>query len=189
MQKVHTTSAATGNSERFQSAAVLLRSDDYWVLQHREDKLGIAQPGAVGMWGGRKEDEDESPIDNALRELGEETPLELVPEQLERIARISYELGVVCVGGSIETRNIDATLFLGYQATIERFEPMEVERMEGQAALYVPLPKLFMSDPVAPLGKTLELDFMIRHLAESMHPVYEAALADEQYLTTERVGS
>ena len=168
----------TDNSpERFQSAAVLLRSADDWILQHRDDKKGIAQPGAVGLWGGRAE--NESPLDNALRELREETGLRLPPEQLEHITEVSYKLGVTCVNGTIETRQIDATLFLAHQGRIGRFKPTE-----GQGIIYLSLPELFLPNPTAPFDKTIELDLIIGQLAQDRHPAYEEALNRNGHLAT-----
>lgn len=123
---------------RFKSAAVLLRSAEHWILQHRDDRVGIAQPGAVGLWGGRSESEEETPVDNALRELREETGLDLSAEKLERITTVRYKLGVMCVDGTTETRHVNATLFLAHLSEMAAFKPME-----GQGVIYLPLQTFF----------------------------------------------
>lgn len=50
---------------------VVLLADGLYVLQHRDDKPGIAAPGVWALFGGRVED-DETPQQAAVREVGEE---------------------------------------------------------------------------------------------------------------------
>jgi 8-oxo-dGTP pyrophosphatase MutT (NUDIX family) len=66
-----------GNSE-----ILLVRKDGALILQHRDDKPGIANPGLITTFGGHIE-AGETPLDAAVRELGEETNLKIRPEQLE----------------------------------------------------------------------------------------------------------
>lgn len=58
------------------------------VLQHRDDKPTINMPGMASIFGGRSES-DETPIQNALRELTEETNLRLTESDLELMGEVS----------------------------------------------------------------------------------------------------
>lgn len=61
-------------------AGVFLVTESGDILgQLRDDKPGIDMPGRVGTFGGAMEPEDETPLHGALRELAEETNLEIDP--------------------------------------------------------------------------------------------------------------
>jgi len=60
---------------------ILIRNNNY-VLQHRDNKDFIADPGTYGAWGGSVEDQDVSIEAAALRELAEETGLIIKKAQL-----------------------------------------------------------------------------------------------------------
>lgn len=61
---------------------LLMRDDGAVILQIRDDKPGITNPGLVSSFGGHIE-EGEEPIDAAVREINEETNLGLDKEQLQ----------------------------------------------------------------------------------------------------------
>lgn len=61
---------------------LLVQKDSSLILQVRDDKPGIANPGLISSFGGHIEDGEE-PIDAAWREINEETNLELKKEQLQ----------------------------------------------------------------------------------------------------------
>lgn len=67
-----------------QFASVLLVQDDQYVLQHRDDIQTIADPGTYSLWGGAMEDK-ETPEQGALRELLEETCLDLSEDRLRHL--------------------------------------------------------------------------------------------------------
>jgi 8-oxo-dGTP pyrophosphatase MutT (NUDIX family) len=60
---------------------ILVRTDGAVILQVRDDKPGIANPGLVTTFGGHIE-KDEDPKDAALREINEETNLSLAADRL-----------------------------------------------------------------------------------------------------------
>ena len=64
-------SEGAGNAE-----IILVRKDGALILQHRDDKPGITNPGFVSTFGGHIE-EGEDPLDAAFREIHEETNLVL----------------------------------------------------------------------------------------------------------------
>src|SRR5688572_5813019 len=65
------------------NAEILLASSDGAViLQVRDDKPGISNPGLIASFGGHIEDGEE-PLDAAVREINEETNLGLTKNQLQ----------------------------------------------------------------------------------------------------------
>lgn len=65
---------------------LLVRSDGAFILQVRDDKPGIANPGMVSSFGGRIED-GETPKQAAIREINEETNLQLTEADLKMYRR------------------------------------------------------------------------------------------------------
>ncbi len=61
---------------------LLVRSDGAVILQVRDDKPGISNPGLIASFGGHIEDGEE-PLDGAVREINEETNLGLTKNQLQ----------------------------------------------------------------------------------------------------------
>ena len=61
---------------------LLLRSDGALILQQRDDKPGITNPGFVSSFGGHIE-EGEAPLDAAWREIREETNVRPEKQDLE----------------------------------------------------------------------------------------------------------
>lgn len=57
------------------AATLLIDKNGDFVLQHRDDKPDISDPGLWSLFGGRVEPEDASLLDGAVRELHEETNL------------------------------------------------------------------------------------------------------------------
>lgn len=64
------------------TATIIVRGGNEYVLQHRDDILTIADPGTYSPWGGRVEPEDESVALAAIREVAEETGEEFSEQDL-----------------------------------------------------------------------------------------------------------
>lgn len=150
--------------EKFKTAAVLLATDTEYVLQHRDNKIGISEPGTLSLWGGRAKD-GETPESNAVRELEEETGLIIDVSELERFIKLIYKLGILTSDNTIEIRSIEATLFIANQKRIEPFVPNE-----GQAAIFIPKQQLFTAKPASTNIYSKELLIMINEMKQSKHP-------------------
>lgn len=61
---------------------LLVRSDGAVILQVRDNKPGISNPGLISSFGGHIEPGEE-PIDAAVREINEETNLDLIKDRLQ----------------------------------------------------------------------------------------------------------
>src|SRR5438128_1366014 len=61
---------------------LLIRQDGAVILQVRDNKPGITNPGLVSAFGGHIEAKEE-PLEAAVREINEETNLGLKPDQLQ----------------------------------------------------------------------------------------------------------
>jgi 8-oxo-dGTP pyrophosphatase MutT (NUDIX family) len=69
-----------------QYAGTFLVTESGEILgQLRDDIPNIDEPGRVGSFGGAMEPEDETPLQGALRELGEETNLEIDPFEMRHL--------------------------------------------------------------------------------------------------------
>lgn len=66
----------TGNAE-----IILVRKDGALILQQRDDKPGITNPGMITSFGGHIEP-GETPLQAAVRELNEETNLNFTADRL-----------------------------------------------------------------------------------------------------------
>jgi 8-oxo-dGTP pyrophosphatase MutT (NUDIX family) len=77
----------TGNGlVREGTSAILIATDGRLLLQLRDDLPHVSNPGKIGLFGGRRED-DESFVDCVVREVHEEIGLHLPPERFELIGR------------------------------------------------------------------------------------------------------
>ena len=57
------------------ASIILLNREGKFILQKRDDKPGIRNPGMLSVWGGAVEG-DEKPVEAAVREVREETNLQ-----------------------------------------------------------------------------------------------------------------
>jgi 8-oxo-dGTP pyrophosphatase MutT (NUDIX family) len=64
------------------ASVIFINPEDKFILQRRDDKPGILNPGKVTAWGGAVEG-NETPIEAAVREVAEETNLSPSQEDLE----------------------------------------------------------------------------------------------------------
>jgi 8-oxo-dGTP pyrophosphatase MutT (NUDIX family) len=89
------------------AAAILVGTCGRLLFQQRDDVPGILFPGQVGLFGGHREG-SETPIECALREIAEETGLELAPDRLEPLVELTaaYPAGGGVRGNFYVVRNV-----------------------------------------------------------------------------------
>ena len=90
-------------------AGVLLIQGEDYVMQHRDDKPTIAEPGMYSLWGGTMEN-GETPEEGALRELKEETGLVLDEANIKFLAQFETE----GIGPKSFGRKVRVHLFVSY---------------------------------------------------------------------------
>lgn len=79
--------SATERPTHLHYAAVLLGNRREFYLQRRDDRLGVAYPGRLGLFGGaRRGDEDARA--NARREVLEETGIDITLEEADLLCRV-----------------------------------------------------------------------------------------------------
>ena len=76
------------------ACAILIDTRGHFLLQQRDDVVGILHPGKVGLFGGHREG-DETLLDCIVRELREELTYFVPPARFEHLA-------------SVDGRDIDA---------------------------------------------------------------------------------
>lgn len=64
------------------SGVLLITLENHIIAMHRDDNPKITNPGCYGIFGGAIEDE-ESPLEAAVREIKEETNIQVSPEDFE----------------------------------------------------------------------------------------------------------
>jgi 8-oxo-dGTP pyrophosphatase MutT (NUDIX family) len=74
-----------GSPKREGASAILISTDGHLLLQLRDNLPHISDPGKIGLFGGRREG-DENFLDCAIREIHEEVGLYLPAERFELIA-------------------------------------------------------------------------------------------------------
>jgi 8-oxo-dGTP pyrophosphatase MutT (NUDIX family) len=68
---------------------VVIDTQGRFLLQRREDLAGILYPGWVSLFGGHREG-DESFLECAVREFGEELSYHILPDRFERLGSREY---------------------------------------------------------------------------------------------------
>jgi 8-oxo-dGTP diphosphatase len=74
----------SGYAEAMQGTAqiILARHDGAVIMQHRDNKPGITNPGLITAFGGNIE-VGETPLEAATREINEETNIAVTPDRLQ----------------------------------------------------------------------------------------------------------
>ncbi|EHR04613.1 arsenate reductase/protein-tyrosine-phosphatase family protein [Bradyrhizobium sp. WSM471] len=94
------------------SAAILIDSAGCLLLQRRDDKLGVAQPGKISFFGGRRE-ERETSLQCIVREVAEEIGATLSPDEFEHLVTLDIpdpeNVGGHVKGAYFVARGLDAS--------------------------------------------------------------------------------
>lgn len=106
---------------------VMLDRHNNLLLQRRDEKPDISNPGMIGMFGGHKEG-DETDVECALREVEEETGLALTPDVLDLIVstRVEYGNGICREGTFYMACDIDPSGFVVTEGSLFRVPLAEV---------------------------------------------------------------
>lgn len=103
---------------------ILISTDNEFILQLRDNKIGIASPGKVANFGGNIEP-GEMPIDTIVREIEEELSVKLTKEDF-------YSLGYIIKKDELTGGENRANLFLA-----KNINKKDLVLNEGQAIVYI----------------------------------------------------
>lgn len=104
--------------------AILISTENEFILQLRDDKPGIASPGKVANFGGNIE-EGEEPVDTMVREIYEELNIKLSRNDL-------IPLGCIIKQDKLTGGKNKAHLFL-----VKSINKKDLILNEGQAIVYI----------------------------------------------------
>lgn len=104
--------------------AILISTENEFILQLRDDKPGIASPGKVANFGGNIE-EGEMPVDTMVREIYEELNIKLTKEDF-------HSLGYIIKKDELTGGENQANLFLA-----KNINKKDLVLNEGQAIVYI----------------------------------------------------
>ena len=116
------------------ASIILLNKAGMFILQKRDDKPGIRNPGMLTAWGGAAEG-DERPIDAAVREIKEET-------NLGPIAKDFQFFGEYKRGYKIDNKQVVNYVFL-----LSNIDELSLKVFEGQGYQIID-PRSHISDPL-----------------------------------------
>lgn len=94
-------------------AFTILKYKDRYIFQEREDKPGIIAPGLLSGFGGNVEKGDASFLENAKRELFEETDLPVDDLEFKRLGILNSDRSGLCVAYLVEIDNDHFKVFEG----------------------------------------------------------------------------
>lgn len=108
---------------------VMVDRHNNFLLQKRDERPDISNPGMIGMFGGHKEG-NETDVECALREVAEETGLMLSPDLLDLVVstRVEYGNGICREGTFYLARNIDPSGFVVTEGSLFVVPVAEVGR-------------------------------------------------------------
>ena len=93
------------------AAAILVGTCGRILLQQRDDVPGILYPGMIGLFGGHREEGDETPLACAQREIEEEIGYRVPAERLEPLVTMRMEYP--------ENRTVTGTFFVLRDVPVE----------------------------------------------------------------------
>jgi 8-oxo-dGTP pyrophosphatase MutT (NUDIX family) len=119
------------------AAAIVIATDGRFVMQLRDDKPGIVDPGKISLFGGRREG-DESFRDCIVREIHEELGCYLLPERFEHLASWSGS-GHAITGGDFRAeifvvRSVPAERLTVTEGALRKFTLAELGQIRQSLA-------------------------------------------------------
>jgi 8-oxo-dGTP pyrophosphatase MutT (NUDIX family) len=124
------------------AAAIVIATDGRFLMQLRDDKPGIVDPGKISLFGGRREG-NESFKDCIVREIREELGCYLPPERFEHLVSWSGSDHAI-TGGNFRAeifvvRSVPATQLTVTEGTLKRFTLAELGQIRHSLALLAQL--------------------------------------------------
>jgi 8-oxo-dGTP diphosphatase len=116
------------------ASTILINNEGKFILQKRDDKPGIRDPGMLTAWGGAAEG-SERPIDAAIREIKEETNLRPNENDFEFF------------GKYVRQYKIDNKQVINYVFILRGIDERMLKIYEGQNYQVID-PKSHTSDPL-----------------------------------------
>ena len=127
----------SNNSVRHREIACAIVIDKFgrFLLQQRDDIVGIIHPGKVGLFGGHREGE-ESYLECVVREIHEEISYFVPPERFEHLASfdgtdIDVDGGTVS-GEFFVARDIPVDALVITEGSLLIVKPIELVQMDGK---------------------------------------------------------
>jgi 8-oxo-dGTP pyrophosphatase MutT (NUDIX family) len=119
------------------TGVIILDSFGRFLLQQRDDLIGIASPGKIGLFGGHRES-GETPLECIVREVHEETGFFIPPERFEHLgsfdgADIDIEGGTLR-GHLFVVRDIHANALVITEGALVIVDPADVSRIGPRLA-------------------------------------------------------
>jgi 8-oxo-dGTP pyrophosphatase MutT (NUDIX family) len=119
------------------AAAIVIDTDGRFLMQLRDDKPGIVDPGKISLFGGRREG-NESFRDCIVREIHEELGCYLLPERFEHLVSWSGSDHAI-TGGDFHAeifvvRSVPATQLAVTEGRLKRFTLSELGQIKHSLA-------------------------------------------------------
>jgi 8-oxo-dGTP diphosphatase len=155
------------------AAAIVIDTDGRFLMQLRDDKPGIVDPGKISLFGGRREG-NESFLDCIVREIHEELGCYLLPERFKRLARWAGSDHAI-TGGNFHAeifivRSIPSEQLTVTEGSLKRLTLAELGQIRQSLARL--LPNLH-STPSCPVPSRSTSPFRIRR--QRSHPAPQPA--------------
>jgi 8-oxo-dGTP diphosphatase len=119
------------------ACAIVIDTNGRFLLQLRDDKPGILQPGKVGLFGGHREN-GETFLQCVVREIHEEIGYFVSPDRFEHLASydgVEFEAkGGTLRGEFFVTRNVPIDALMVTEGSLVVVEPNELITVERKLA-------------------------------------------------------
>ncbi|HMS23196.1 MAG TPA: metallophosphoesterase [Candidatus Saccharibacteria bacterium] len=112
-------------------AFTILKYKDKYIFQDRENKPDIAEPGLLSGFGGKTEKVDASFLENAKRELKEETDLPVDDLEFKRLGILNSDKPGLCEAYLVEITDNHFKVFEGKgykQLTMDQIRSMDMSK-------------------------------------------------------------
>ncbi|WP_370276577.1 NUDIX domain-containing protein [Roseovarius indicus] len=130
------------------SGVLLVAEDGELILQFRDDKPGITNPGRVSLFGGTAK-RGETPRKAACRELHEETCISVEPGELLLLGVFPYATGTVSS--------------VAFAYVLPNVDPRSINIIEGAGSLKIPADSRDSIKKATPLCRAAMESYVLLH--------------------------